>query len=151
MKVILTNSDIKTLLLESFAGGLTELRYAECFIDWDNPENDTNYDKAKALIVKEQKKGTFKGIMGSDTICSEDILLKMTEKYGVVFQDECHPEGLTLTFKSAKENLQKAIDEDKEGWFMKQVNQILPEYDDADAWTYFHILQGALFSEVIYG
>jgi hypothetical protein len=156
MKIQLDNTDVRTLMLDSFVnGGLSELYSCDCFIDWDNTINDTNYDKAKALIKKEQAKGTFEGTCGSDTICREDVYIKMLEKYGIIFKDECSGDddgNILLTFDMAKKNLKKALDNDNEKqWFLGQVQEIIPEYKNADAYTYFHILQGALFSEVIYG
>ena len=146
ISIKIDDKDVKELMYDSFCnGGLNELYHCECMIDWDNPTNDTNYDKAKALLVKEGKEG----------ICIEDIYVTMLEKFGIIFKDECSGDddgNIHLTFAMAKENLQKALDNDNEkGWFASQVRMVIPEYDNADAWTYFHILQGALFSEVIYG
>lgn len=151
MKIQLENSDVKELLYDSFCnGGLTELYHCECLIDWENPINDTNYDKAKALLKKED---------ADKSLCKEDILIKMVEEFGIVWKDHNesfkvdgeYTDTMNLTFDMAMKNLQKTLDEDEKGWFLGQVKQVIPEYDNADAWTYFHILQGALFGEVIYG
>jgi len=160
MKIELENSDVKELLMDSFInGGLSELQYCDCLIDWDNQENNDNYEKAKALLKEAQEKGTFKGACGSDTICSEDVLMKMLEEFGIVWKDynesfkvgDEYSDNMKLTIDMAKENLQKTLDDDEKGWFLGEVKKIIPEYDDADAYTYFHVLQGALFGEVIYG
>jgi hypothetical protein len=135
MEVKLENSDIKALLLDSFCnGGLTELYHCDCYIDWENQENNDNYVKAKALLIKEGK---------GDSICQEDVYLKVVEEFGVIFKDHNesfkvdgeYTEDMKLTFDMAKENLQKTLDDDDKGWFLGQIKQVIPEYDNADAWT----------------
>jgi hypothetical protein len=74
----------------------------------------------------------------------------MLEEYGILFMDE--DKKIHLTLGLAKENIQKALDNDKTGvWVASEIMKIIPKYDNADAWTYFNVLQLALFSEVIYG
>jgi hypothetical protein len=150
MKVTLENSDVRTLLLDSFInGGLTELYHCDVKIDWDNDSNNLNYQSAKSMINKG----------GTVGVCQEDILIKMLEEFGIVFKDyneSFHVDGeytseLRLTKELALENLQRALDNSADGWFLGEVKKVIPEYDNADAWTYFHILQGALYGEVVYG
>lgn len=146
-KVELTDADVLQLMHDSFCGGLQDLYYCDCFIDWDNKTNNDNYDKAKALLLKEGAK--------QGSLCSEDVMIKMLTEFGIVFKDYCEGDennNIVLTFDMAKANIIKAIEDTDNGvWFTGEVNKIIPEYNDADGWTYFHVLQGALFGSVIYG
>tara|TARA_B110000503_G_C7157359_1_gene417922 strand:- start:1980 stop:2423 length:444 start_codon:yes stop_codon:yes gene_type:complete len=142
MKILLDDNDVKEIMYDSFCnGGLQEMYHCDCFIDWDNKANSNNYLKAKTLLKKE----------GKDDVCIEDIYIKMLQDFGIVFKDECMGDddnNIHLTFAMAKENLQKAIDnDDADKWFLSQVNKVIPEYNDGDAWTYFALLQGALFGD----
>jgi|AOAMet11_17_M020_2_1038521.scaffolds.fasta_scaffold08046_3 hypothetical protein len=138
MKITINKSDARELMYESFCGGgLTELYYCDVAM---SEENDENYDKARHLLLGE----------GKTDICLEDVYVKMLEEYGILFMDE--NEKIHLTLGLAKENIQKALDNDKTGvWVASEIMKIIPKYDNADAWTYFNVLQLALFSEVIYG
>lgn len=150
MKNILEKADVRALILQSLInGGLEELYNCDCVMDLgDDKANGMNYDKARAMIEKDMESGDYEGVMGSEMICTEDVYIRMFEEFGLHFDDYTMG-NIVLTPSKAKRNLQKAIDDDS--WFLSEVLKVIPEYDDADAYTYFNILQGALFGEVIYG
>jgi hypothetical protein len=137
MKITINKSDARELMYESFCGGgLTELYYCDVMM---SGKNDENYDKARHLLLGE----------GKTDICLEDVYVKMLEEYGILFMDENEDKKIHLTLGLAKENIQKALDDDV--WVASEIMKIIPKYNNADAFTYFNVLQLALFSEVIYG
>tara|TARA_R110000796_G_scaffold135995_1_gene252043 strand:+ start:343 stop:765 length:423 start_codon:yes stop_codon:yes gene_type:complete len=140
MKITINKSDARELMYESFCGGgLTELYYCDVIM---GGENEENYGKARHLLLGE----------GKTDICLEDVYVKMLEEYGILFMDENEDKKIHLTLGLAKENIQKALDNKKTGAFVSaEIMKIIPKYDNADAWTYFNVLQLALFSEIIYG
>mgnify|MGYP000926742770 CR=1 FL=1 len=144
MKIVLEKKDIDTLIIDSFInGGATELYHCDVSINWNEGANDTNYHKAKEMLLKEGKT--------NNDLCMEDVFLKVFQEFGIVVYDYNSDEELILNYELSEKNFSKAINSDDNGkWFMKQVSKIIPEYDDADAWTYFFILQGALYGEQKY-
>tara|TARA_R110000772_G_scaffold157055_1_gene268307 strand:+ start:347 stop:784 length:438 start_codon:yes stop_codon:yes gene_type:complete len=144
MKINLEKKDIDNLLLESFCnGGLTELYHCDVNINWNDGTNNTNYFKAKEMLLKEGK--------SNDDLCMEDIFLKVFQKFGIVIDDFNSDEQIILNYELAEFNLNKSLEDvENREWFFKQVNKVIPEYDNADAWTYFFILQGIIYGEQIY-
>jgi hypothetical protein len=130
MKLLLTQQEIETVLLDCFCnGGLTELFCSG--IDYD-------YNKAK------YEKFRVEGA------CFEDNLLNLLKGGGrlkFVDVEGGDDETFFLTMASATEKLGEIEDAN----IIEKVKDILSENGNADAWHGYEILQFVLFGEIIYG
>ncbi len=143
MRIELEKQDITDLMYDAFCnGGMNEIYYCDVHVEWNHGVNNKNYYKAKKLLKDE----------GREEVCMEDVFVRVFLEYGIEFFDYNfrgeENQTILLTYDLAKKNLAKAMEEP---WFVKEVQKVIPEYNDADAWTGLNILQGALYGEVIYG
>ncbi len=145
MKMVITleKKEIKELMHEAFCnGGLVELYKSDVVANWNSGANKRNYTKERESLVRE----------GKDDFCLEDVFVRVFLGEGIEFFDYNYrgeyPQKIILNYELAKTNLDKAM---KQAWFVKEVMKVVPEYNDADAWTGYNILQGALYGEVVYG
>ena len=134
MKVVLEKEDVYKLMHSAFCnGGLTELAYSGVRMK----SVKEHYELAKSLLNKE-------------SVCREDVWLKVLETKGVTFVDEEGDEEIHITLNQALENLQEAIDTDLTNSRLDYIMQSLKE-DGDDAFTHWYILQMALYKDIIFG
>lgn len=130
MKLVLTEQEIETVLLDCFCnGGLSEL-YSSGI---DYAVNKDNYKK-----------------FALDNESYEDNLINLLKGGGrIKFVDVegGDNESFFLTLESAKEKLTEITDVN----IIEKVKDILLENGNADAYHGWEILQFVLFGEVIYG
>jgi predicted PolB exonuclease-like 3'-5' exonuclease len=85
---------------------------------------------------------------GAPTICYEDVAVEIVRGGDRIivrdYNDE--DEDVVIELERAKQNLSNA-----EGWTFEQVIHVLQETGSPDAWSYFNIIQQAMFGRVIYG
>lgn len=143
INIELEKKDIYQLIEDSLPNGLAEMRYSGVILNQDNPTYRDNYKKAKQSIIDSGK--------DVDSIYFETIIAKMMDFGGIPFRDVegGDDEDMMLTYDMAFNNLCIAIEDD---FFRGEVLKVLdPKNWDADGYTYWHILQGALYKQIIFG
>lgn len=141
--VELEKKDIYQLIEDSLPNGLAEMRYSGVILNQDNPSYVENYKKAKQALLDSGH--------DPEKIYSETVITKMMDFGGIPFRDVegGDDEDMMLTYDMAMENLSVAIQDD---FFRGEVMKVLdPKNWDADGYTYWHILQGALYKKIIFG
>jgi len=139
MKVVLEKEDVLKLIYNALCnGGLIELSCSGVELNIERNQYDSAKERLKQRV--------------SSTICREDVWMEVFQTNGLTFIDE---EGgddeIHLTLDLALANLQEAIDTDLTNERFSYITDSLKEDGQDDAFTHSHILQMALYQDVIFG